>query len=86
MPSASSVPPKLCFQLLKDKDARKKLQDYGLSTLGDRVVRLQNPLKNTASSVFHCTHHAIVSLPQSYQYAGFGEAVSSIPAVRPTSA
>eukprot|EP00892_Ulva_mutabilis_P008047 jgi/Ulvmu1/5614/UM023_0152.1 len=36
-PMASLVPPKLCFQLLKEKDARKKLQDCGLSTQGDRV-------------------------------------------------
>lgn len=34
------LPPKICFQLLKEKDARKKLQDLGLSDVGDKHVRM----------------------------------------------
>jgi hypothetical protein len=37
---APQIPPKICFQLLKEKDARKKLQDLGLSGVGDKIVRM----------------------------------------------
>lgn len=36
--SIPHVPPKICFRLLKEKEARKKLQDLGLSALGDKNV------------------------------------------------
>jgi hypothetical protein len=38
------LPPKICFQLLKEKDARKKLQDLGLSSVGEKNVRLPLPV------------------------------------------
>lgn len=37
--SLQQIPPKICFNLLKERDARKKLQDLGLSTSGEKYVR-----------------------------------------------
>lgn len=37
------LPPKICFNLLKEKDARKKLQDLGLSAVGEKNVRMPLP-------------------------------------------
>jgi hypothetical protein len=38
------VPPKICFQLLKEKEARKKLADLGLSDAGPKHVCLWSPV------------------------------------------
>jgi hypothetical protein len=82
-PAAQQVPPKICFNLMKERDARKRLQDYGLSTVGEKQVRL---LAST-TAIWLVWHMCLVQSPQGRHQepcmpAGSGKAVQRVSAVR----